>query len=126
MKTILLPACTSDIDSPGFATQYSALPMYRHMHGWVFIFFSGCMLFAFLVIYFTYPETKGITLEEVEVVFGSGAGARVKQALGRRRASIEGVEAEDEDADNKAVTLNEIPKLARRHMSLAKQNDDEL
>ncbi|WWD20534.1 hypothetical protein CI109_105010 [Kwoniella shandongensis] len=66
----------------GFATQYSALPMYRHMHGWVWIFFACCMLFAFTVIYFTYPETKGLTLEEVEVVFGTGAGQRVKEALG--------------------------------------------
>ncbi|GFZ48330.1 hypothetical protein JCM24511_06078 [Saitozyma sp. JCM 24511] len=66
----------------GFATQYSALPMYRSMNGWVWIFFSGCMLFAFSVIYFTYPETKGMTLEEVEVVFGTGADQRVKAALG--------------------------------------------
>ncbi|EIW69873.1 hypothetical protein TREMEDRAFT_61644 [Tremella mesenterica DSM 1558] len=67
----------------GFATQYSALPMYRHMHGWVWIFFAGCMAFAFSVIYLTYPETKGLTLEEVEIIFGTGAGQRVKQALGR-------------------------------------------
>ena len=45
----------------GFATQYSALPMYRHMHGWVWIFFAGCMAFAFTVIYLTYPETKGVS-----------------------------------------------------------------
>ncbi|WWD08506.1 hypothetical protein V865_006618 [Kwoniella europaea PYCC6329] len=67
----------------GFATQYSALPMYRHMHGWVWIFFAGCMIFAWLVIYFTYPESKGMTLEEVEIVFGTGAGQRVKAALGK-------------------------------------------
>ncbi|WVW81056.1 hypothetical protein I302_103047 [Kwoniella bestiolae CBS 10118] len=67
----------------GFATQYSALPMYRHMHGWTWIFFAGVMTFAWLVIYFTYPETKGMTLEEVEVVFGTGAGQRVKAALGK-------------------------------------------
>ncbi|WVR08438.1 hypothetical protein IAU60_005493 [Kwoniella sp. DSM 27419] len=67
----------------GFATQYSALPMYRRMHGWVFIFFACCMAFAFAVIYLTYPETKGMTLEEVEIVFGTGAGQRVKQALGK-------------------------------------------
>ncbi len=41
------------------------------------------MLFAFTVIYFTYPETKGLTLEEVEIVFGTGAGQRVKEALGQ-------------------------------------------
>jgi hypothetical protein len=45
----------------GFATQHSALPMYRSMNGWMWIFFSGCMLFAFNVIYLTYPETKGVS-----------------------------------------------------------------
>lgn len=44
----------------GFATQYSALPMYRKMHGWVWIFFACCMAFAFTVIFLTYPETKGV------------------------------------------------------------------
>ena len=44
----------------GFATQYSALPMYRRMQGWVWIFFSGVMCLAFFTIYFTYPETKGV------------------------------------------------------------------
>ncbi|ORX41197.1 general substrate transporter [Kockovaella imperatae] len=70
----------------GFATQYSALPMYERMHGWIWLFFAGCMAFAFIVIYFTYPETKGMTLEEVEIVFGTGAGQRVKAALGRSSA----------------------------------------
>ena len=65
----------------GFATQYSALPMYRHMKGWTWIFFACCMAFAFTVIYLFYPETKGITLEEVEIVFGTGAGNQVKRAL---------------------------------------------
>ena len=45
----------------GFATQYSALPMYRRMQGWVWIFFSGIMALAFLTIFFTYPETKGVS-----------------------------------------------------------------
>jgi hypothetical protein len=45
----------------GFASQYSALPMYRSMHGWTWIFFAGVMAFAFLVVYFTYPETKGVS-----------------------------------------------------------------
>lgn len=45
----------------GFATQYSALPMYRRMQGWVWIFFSGIMALAFFTIYFTYPETKGVS-----------------------------------------------------------------
>ena len=46
----------------GFASQYSALPMYESMHGWMWIFFSGCMAFAFLIVFFFYPETKGVSL----------------------------------------------------------------
>ena len=119
----------------GFATQYSALPMYRTMHGWVWIFFAGCMLFAFLIIFFFYPETKGvspvstmslriseltlnhqITLEEVEVVFGSGAGAVVKQALGRRAStthdSVDAAESPTEEGN--VATLDKVPKATRR------------
>ena len=35
--------------------------MYRTMKGWTWIFFSCCMLTAFLVVYFVYPETKGVS-----------------------------------------------------------------
>lgn len=62
-----------------------------------------------------------ITLEEVEVVFGSGAGARVKQAMGMRRASLvahEVMGSSDEDLPDQAVTLNGLPKLTRRRKSV--------
>ena len=39
------------------ATDFRA---FRHMHGYVWLFFSGCMAFAFTVILLTYPETKGV------------------------------------------------------------------
>jgi hypothetical protein len=97
----------------GFATQYSALPMYRSMHGWVWIFFAGCMLFAFIIIFLFYPETKGITLEEVEIVFGTGAGRMVKQALGvnaidRPRVRYhDGSIAGDEEADGRRGSVEE-------------------
>ena len=112
------------------------------------------MLFAFLIIFFFYPETKGvrillhpcskllsaiaeelhpqsrltcfmqITLEEVEVVFGSGAGQFVKQALGRRgsiRGEIHESGSESEETTNpakgNAVVLNDIPKPTKRLVS---------
>ena len=71
-----------------------------------------------------------ITLEEVEVVFGSGAGARVRSALGQRRA-IEGFDVESDGEPNgtngadKVVTLEAIPKIARRHMSLVSENESD-
>lgn len=51
----------------GFATQYSALPMYYSMHGWTWIFFAVCMLIAFLVVFFFYPETKGVRVFQLIV-----------------------------------------------------------
>jgi hypothetical protein len=64
-----------------------------------------------------------ITLEEVEVVFGSGAGARVKQAMCRRRESIEEMDvitltgtSEDEVLPDQAVTLNHVPKFANKRI----------
>ncbi|KAL7422632.1 hypothetical protein Q5752_001923 [Cryptotrichosporon argae] len=90
----------------GFATQYSALPMYRRLNGWVWIFFAGCMALAFAVIFFTYPETKGITLEEIEIVFGSGAGQRVREALAGASPSLDvtGNDDDEPDTKNKADT----------------------
>jgi hypothetical protein len=58
-------------------------------------------------------------LEEVEVVFGSGAGARVKQAMGRRRSSVVQIEGHDIDEDylpDSAVTLNHVPKFAKKRI----------
>ena len=56
-------------------------------------------------------------------MFGSGAGARVKEAMGRRRESIEGVgsirsatRSYEEDLPDQAKTLNHIPKFAKRRI----------
>ena len=53
-------------------------------------------------------------------MFGSGAGARVKEAMGRRRESIEveGITSpsSEEDLPDQAVTLNHIPKFAKRRI----------
>jgi hypothetical protein len=65
-----------------------------------------------------------ITLEEVEVVFGSGAGARVKQAMGRRRESIEEMDGititnrSEEIMPDEATTLNHIPKFAKKRIRI--------
>ena len=62
-----------------------------------------------------------ITLEEVEVVFGSGAGTYVKQALGRRSSITETASDSDEGhnpAEGNAVVLNDIPKPTKRLMHM--------
>lgn len=57
--------------------------------------------------------TAQITLEEVEIVFGSGAGVYVRQALGRRSSVHESGDSED-GLDGNAVTLNAVPKVVKR------------
>lgn len=54
-----------------------------------------------------------ITLEEVEVVFGSGAGTYVRQALGRR-SSVHERNDSDSSIEGNAVTYNAVPKLAKK------------
>ena len=69
------------------------------------------MAISFLVVFFFYPETKGITLEEVEIVFGSGAGTIVKQALGRRGSLTNtDLELSESPTEEYHATLNEVPK----------------
>jgi hypothetical protein len=38
--------------------------------GYPFVFFSAMMVLQFLVVLFVYPETKGITLEEMQKKLG--------------------------------------------------------
>jgi hypothetical protein len=33
---------------------------------WPFVFFSAMMVLQFFVVLFVYPETKGVTLEEMQ------------------------------------------------------------
>ncbi len=99
------------------------------------------MLVAFLTVFFFYPETKGvssdlcvtlsttaadtifqITLEEVEVVFGSGAGVFVRQALGRR-ASVADPNDSDGPIEGNAVTLNAVPQFTRKGLHLSNTKD---
>ncbi|MBV9297203.1 MAG: MFS transporter, partial [Acidobacteriaceae bacterium] len=41
-----------------------------HSRGAPFVFFSAMMLLQFFVVLLTYPETKGLSLEEMQRKFG--------------------------------------------------------
>ncbi|KAI0225966.1 hypothetical protein L0F63_005831, partial [Massospora cicadina] len=47
------------------------MPVLREKLGWViYVLFAGVALSMFTVIYFLYPETRGRSLEEMDIVFG--------------------------------------------------------
>ena len=52
----------------GFASQYSGLPMFEALHGWCWIIFAFTMLIAVIGIYIFYPETAGLTLEQIDIL----------------------------------------------------------
>ena len=44
----------------------------RHSSGAPFVFFSAMMVLQFFVVLFIYPETKGVSLEQLQVQLGTG------------------------------------------------------
>jgi sugar porter (SP) family MFS transporter len=44
----------------------------KHSAGAPFVFFAAMMVLQFLVVLFIYPETKGVTLEQLQVQLGTG------------------------------------------------------
>ncbi|KAK1078276.1 hypothetical protein LTR33_007371 [Friedmanniomyces endolithicus] len=68
--------------------------------GWkYYIAIDAIIVLAFIVVYFTYPETSKITLEEVSTIF-DGKHA-VKNALFEEQVVMEGISK----GDDKAVTV---------------------
>ena len=55
-----------------------------------FIFFGSCTVLAFLFAFFFVPETKGVALEDMDILFGSGAPILARAA---RKRYIEAHEA---------------------------------
>ncbi len=45
----------------------------KHSSGAPFVFFSAMMVLQFLVVLFVYPETKGVSLEQLQTQLGTGA-----------------------------------------------------
>ncbi|CAO1631968.1 unnamed protein product [Parajaminaea phylloscopi] len=77
-----------------FVIVYSAPYMVKSMKGWTFIFFALWIAFALVFAYFFLPETKEISLEDMDILFAGPTSARGKRRyyeehLARRRKEME-------------------------------------
>jgi hypothetical protein len=56
-----------------FIVVYSLPHMVLSITYGTFIFFGACTVVAFIFAYFFVPETKGVNLEDMDILFGAGA-----------------------------------------------------
>ena len=61
-----------------------------------FGFYAGLCLFGWLFCLFCYPETAGLSLEEVKGIFRNGFGVRASQRMRREKAELKVKEREIE------------------------------
>lgn len=66
-----------------FLVVYSLPHMVADITYGTFIFFGACTVVAFIFAYLFVPETKGVALEDMDIVFGVGAPILARSA--RRR-----------------------------------------
>ncbi|CAO3580965.1 unnamed protein product [Absidia cylindrospora] len=57
-----------------FAVSEFSTPMLLTIHGRSYIVFACCCAFIVFFVYFFFPETKGKSLEEIDLIFGSDIG----------------------------------------------------
>ncbi|KAG6842306.1 hypothetical protein C0991_010594 [Blastosporella zonata] len=79
--------------------------MMQHLGFGTFVFFGVFSLLGGLFIMFFVPETKGLTLEEMDEVFGSSSGLaaadlRRQEAIYRRLGLLVDDEKSNEKADS--------------------------
>jgi hypothetical protein len=79
---------------------------------WLMYFiFSVCTVFAVPFVYFCVPETRGVSLEELDFVFKEGpvrqSGKRNKIEWQRRRAMTGGLDTEASDIATKHIHESE-------------------
>ncbi|KAF2491486.1 MFS general substrate transporter [Lophium mytilinum] len=70
----------------GFIALVSSQPTFDSLKGYTWLLFAGIETVLFINIFFMYPETKGKTLEEIETVLGSEAGASFAHHVAEVRA----------------------------------------
>ncbi|KAJ9137941.1 Hexose transporter protein [Pleurostoma richardsiae] len=57
---------------------------------WYFVFYLGMLILGFALIYFTFPETKGYTLEELGMLFDEGFDVRPKHTAVLEAEELDG------------------------------------
>jgi len=60
------------------------------------LFFLGMLLLFLVMVYFTYPETKGLTLEELANLFEDDEGVKIMEKMEGIEPEFETVPAETE------------------------------
>lgn len=66
-----------------FIVVYSLPHMVANITYGTFIFFGTCTVIAFIFAYLFVPETKGVALEDMDIMFGSGAPLLARSARKR-------------------------------------------
>ncbi|KAI9924859.1 hypothetical protein ASPWEDRAFT_155105 [Aspergillus wentii DTO 134E9] len=71
-----------------FAVAFYVPSMFKTLEWGTYIFFAGFLAASIVWIYFFLPETKGVSLEEMDRVFGSHSGAEDMQMLEQARQDV--------------------------------------
>ncbi|KAJ4301119.1 hypothetical protein N0V90_003209 [Kalmusia sp. IMI 367209] len=88
-----------------FIVVYSLPHMIAGITYGTFIFFGSCTIVAFFFAYFFVPETKGVALEDMDIIFGNGAPLYARAA--RRRYD------EAHEAGINTVTISHVENKER-------------
>ena len=83
-----------------FIVVYSLPHMVANIKYGTFIFFGSCTVVAFVFAYLFVPETKGVALEDMDIMFGNGAPLLARAA--RKRYM------EAHNAGINTVTINQV------------------
>jgi hypothetical protein len=68
--------------------------------GWKYwLFFLGMLLLFLIMVYFTYPETKGLTLEELANLFEDDEGVKIMEKMEGIEPEVETVPVETEQKE---------------------------
>ncbi|RDW79677.1 hypothetical protein BP6252_04315 [Coleophoma cylindrospora] len=71
-----------------------------------YIFFAAFCLLAFGFTYFFVPETRGKSLEDMDLVFGDTAAHEEKTRIAQIEAQLRGVRVDGTDAEKEAGTFD--------------------
>ena len=74
-----------------------------------FGFYAGICLFGFLFCIFCYPETAGLSLEEVCAIFDKGFGVRRSQRMRAEKAAI--IQSKNNEMNERSQDITIIEKI---------------
>lgn len=75
---------------------------------WYYVFYLGLLFLFIAIIYFTYPETRGYSLEELSTLFEDGFKTKPKDSM----VLVMGEEVETLGVDNVGKKKDEVEEVA--------------